>query len=79
MDKLTIEEADRAALMGMGGNTFNNITALAGQLAETMRENERLAATLQYIATGDDTTIDDLHAQYDFYRNKHPTKTLADE
>lgn len=49
MDKLTVGDADRTALMGMGGNSHDNICSLAKQLADTMRENERLREILSYL------------------------------
>lgn len=42
MNKLTVDEADRVALMGMGGDSHDNMRMVAKQLADTMRENERL-------------------------------------
>lgn len=49
-NKLTLEELERISLMGMGGNSFNNICNIARQLADTMRENERLRETLGCIS-----------------------------
>lgn len=46
-DKLTIKEVERITLMGMGGDSFDNICKLAKQLADIMRENEFLHKEIQ--------------------------------
>lgn len=64
--KLTIEEAETFAV-----TRCDDASRIARQLADTMRENERLRGAIQYVANGEDTTADDLIAEYESYRNKH--------
>lgn len=84
MDKLSIEEIEYIIedYNNVGGHP--NIILLAERLLDTMRENERLKAILNYVAVGEDSTIEFLASQYDHYRNKHSEKPykfadMADE
>lgn len=59
MDKLTIEECDELAKMGFAAPCMTNVPMgeklnfIGKQLAETMRENERLRMALKEIAAGE--------------------------
>lgn len=76
-NKLTIEEVSSiiagcktALAVPEWKELAENTAKLAQQLADTMRENERLQATLEYIAVGEDTSVADLIGQAESYRNK---------
>lgn len=47
-NRLTIEEAQKVSMLGMGGNSFDNICNLAKQLLDIMRDLESCSEHLAH-------------------------------
>lgn len=67
MDRLTIEEVENQ-MQNFYGAERKLMGNICQKLADTMRENERLRDVLNYVAVGEDKTVDQLIAEYDKYQ-----------
>ena len=68
MDKLSLKEVEITAEKGIPPViSIEYGKTMAKQLADMMRENERLLEVLNYFAVGEDKTIEQAMAVYDTY------------
>jgi len=79
MDKLTIEQVEegikdcdnRYIIFELRGEELKSVLQ---QLADTMRENEKLWSALNYIAVGEDVTVEKLIGDWEKFNAMHPNK-----
>lgn len=74
-NRLTVEDAWRVSVEGIGGDNYDQLRSIALQLHDTMRENERLHAVLQEICeertTKNFVSMSLIHKSREALSNKH--------